>query len=77
MLRSLLAVSALSLVVAAPAAAEIRPLPEIQCGIVSCTYPIEQKIEYVRDSAQTCVDNTAAAIENVVAGTPQPTTCAI
>ena len=70
--------------VAVPAstANAMQELPVINCGIVSCTYPIERKVEFVSETVNAeladvreCVENTIGAIENVLQGTPQPATC--
>ena len=68
--------------VPASTASAMQELPVINCGIVSCTYPIEQKVEFVTDTVeqesadvQECVDNTIGAIRNVLQGTPQPAVC--
>jgi hypothetical protein len=47
--------------------------PVINCGIVSCTYPIERKL----DTVDECVKNTVHAVELVLQGTPQPQECSI
>lgn len=55
-----------------PAAATAAP-PPIQCGIVSCTYPVERKVEAVRD----CLEGAGVAIREVLEGTPQPQECSL
>ena len=52
---------------AAPAAGILEP----NCGIVSCTYLIEQKI----DNVQECVDGAKRAVVYIIQGTPQPQEC--
>ena len=64
----------MSVVVAAPAAtATAAQIPPVNCGIVSCTYPIDKKI----DNVQECIENTKNAIRNFLQGTPQPGTCSL
>ena len=67
---TLSAAAFLALPVAAAPAAEI---PEINCGIVSCTYPVEQRLEGVRE----CVEGAVRAVEYVLQGTPQPQECSL
>jgi hypothetical protein len=52
--------------------------PEINCGIVSCTYQIERKVEEVRGATsgvEECVQNGIGAVRNWLQGTPQPGVC--
>ena len=57
-----------ALTVAAPvASAELRPLPEIQCGFAGCPDPV--------GGVKECVTNGAAALVDTLQGTPQPQTC--
>ena len=60
----------LALPVASAPAADI---PDINCGIVSCTYQIEQRVETVRE----CVDGAVRAVEYALQGTPQPQECSL
>jgi hypothetical protein len=53
------------------AAAPAAEIPEINCGIVSCTYPIERKLDTVKE----CVDGAVRAVEYALQGTPQPQEC--
>ena len=53
------------------AAAPAAEIPEINCGIVSCTYPVEKRVETVKE----CVDGTVRAVEYALQGTPQPQEC--
>ena len=76
-----LAVTA-AVVLPASTAGAMQELPVINCGIVSCTYPIEQKVEFVTDTVdqettdvRECVENTIGAIRNILQGTPQPAYC--
>jgi hypothetical protein len=65
----------LSVAVAAPAQGAVPPP---NCGIVSCTYPIERKLEEINGATQgarDCVDAARGAIANFLQGTPQPGEC--
>ena len=71
-----------AVVIPASSASALQEIPPINCGIVSCTYPIEKKIEFVNDTVnqessdiQECVENTFGAIRNILQGTPQPAVC--
>jgi hypothetical protein len=53
-------------------------VPPINCGIVSCTYPIERAIERATEGTEgvrECVDNGVGAVRNILQGTPQPGVC--
>ena len=66
----------MSVAVAAPAQAS--EIPPINCGIVSCTYPIERKLEQINESTQgvrDCVEGAGRAIAYILQGTPQPQEC--
>lgn len=65
--------AAILAVPAAPAPAAGVPVPEIHCGIVSCTYFIEQEVEGVQE----CVDGAVRAVRYVLQGTPQPQECSL
>jgi hypothetical protein len=65
----LTAAAALSVVPAT--AAPASEIPEINCGIVSCTYPIERQVDRVQD----CVAAAEYAVRGIVNGTPQPGAC--
>ena len=63
-----LIVSLAALAVVAPAAsADVRPLPEIQCGFAGCPDPV--------GGVKECATNGAAALIDALEGTPQPQTC--
>ena len=77
---------AVSAAVAIPAstaqAMEDIPWPPVNCGIVSCTYPVERKLDEVNQTVaqeqadlQECIQNTFGAIRNILQGTPQPAVC--
>ena len=73
-----LAVSAAALLAVPAAPAPAAEIPEINCGIVSCTYQIERKIDEAREQTGPivdCVVGTVHAIENAIAGYPQPYAC--
>ena len=70
---TLSAAAFLALPVAAAPAAEIPDIPDINCGIVSCTYFLEQRVETVRE----CVDGAVRGVEYVLQGTPQPQECSL
>lgn len=66
-----------SVAAAVPAQAAAAP-PVPNCGIVSCTYPIERKLEEINGATQgvrDCVDAARGAIASIVDGTPQPGEC--
>ncbi len=55
-------------------------VPPINCGIVSCTYPVDRLIDRLTEGnpgLEECIDNTLGAVRNVLQGTPQPATCDI
>ena len=57
--------------VAAPAPA--ADVPDVNCGIVSCTYPVEKRVEGLKE----CVDGAVRAVEYALQGTPQPQECSL
>lgn len=60
--------------IAAPAStAQAADVPEISCGIVSCTYQIERKVDTVKE----CVEGAVRAVEYALQGTPQPQECSL
>jgi hypothetical protein len=64
-----------AVVVPAQASASVPPP---NCGIVSCTYPIEKKLDEINESTQgvrDCVEAAKGAIASIVQGTPQPGEC--
>ena len=65
------AVATAALVV--PATAPAQEIPEVNCGIVSCTYVLEQRVEGVEE----CVEGAKRAIRYIVQGTPQPQECSL
>lgn len=72
-----LAVTAFA-VLPATSAPATQEIPPINCGIVSCTYPIDRKIEEINDATagvRECIDNGIGAIQNWLQGTPQPGVC--
>ena len=71
MKKLVLAASAAAMLAVPAAPAPAQEIPDINCGIVSCTEQIERKVEYATD----CVTGTVHAIENAVAGYPQPYAC--
>ena len=67
----------LALPVASAPAADI---PDINCGIVSCTYPVEKKIEAVNETVGNVVDCATGTVEaywQAINGYPQMYYCAI
>jgi acid phosphatase class B len=78
-----LAVSAAAMlaVPAAPASAAAGPeIPEINCGIVSCTYVLEQRVEWVREKVAAvadCATGTVGATIAALNGLPQPYDCSL
>lgn len=82
MRRIVIGASALALAVgtgAAPASAAAGPdIPPVNCGIVSCTYFIEKRIEDANaatEGVRECVENGIGALQNWLQGTPQPGVC--
>ena len=72
MKKVVLGVTAAALFAAVPAtAAPASEIPEINCGIVSCTYPIDRKVDQVED----CVEAIEYGLRNLINGTPQPGAC--
>jgi hypothetical protein len=66
----------MSVAVAMPAQAAAPPPPN--CGIVSCTYPIERKLEEINGATQgarDCVEAAKGSLANFLQGTPQPGEC--
>ena len=68
-----LTLSAAAFLALPAASAPAADIPDVNCGIVSCTYPIEQRVEGVKE----CVDATVRAVEYALQGTPQPQTCSL
>ncbi len=59
---------------AAPAAGipEVPEVPEVNCGIVSCTYPVEKRLDTVKE----CVDGAVVAVGQMLEGiTPEMQDC--
>ena len=78
MRRLVLCLTVTSIVALPAATAPAANVPPINCGIVSCTYPIEKALDEATagsEGLQECVDNTLAAIRGVINGTPQPAYC--
>ncbi len=73
MKKLILAVSAAALLAApaAPAAAAGPDIPEINCGIVSCTYQIEQQIESARETGSGIVESVVDCATGTVRVTLQ------
>lgn len=75
-MRRVLVGMVLAVGVAAPAQA--ADIPDINCGIVSCTYAIEQKLDEVAaatEGTEACVRGGLRAIGQALQGTPQPAEC--
>jgi hypothetical protein len=70
-LALLFSTAALLAVPAAPAPA--ADIPEINCGIVSCTYVIEQRVDGVKE----CVEGAVRGVQYILQGTPQPQECSL
>jgi hypothetical protein len=61
-------------VLAVPAApAPAADIPEINCGIVSCTYQVERKVDGLKE----CAEGAVRAVEYALQGTPQPQECSL
>ena len=78
-LRTAFAVTAVAVAVAVPSSAsasDIKP-PDINCGIVSCTYKYEEMVRDAKDSVDQCVDGAVRAVGYIIQGTPQPQECSI
>jgi hypothetical protein len=82
-LRIAFATAAAVAAVAAPtASAEVKgpDLPEINCGIVSCTYQLERAIDNATaatDGVKECVAGAGRAVGYILQGTPQPQECSL
>ena len=78
-MRRIVLAGVLTVGLAVPATAGATTnIPPINCGIVSCTYPIERAIDEATagtEGIRECVANTVVAIRNVLQGTPQPAVC--
>ena len=79
-----LIVSAAAFLALPVASAPAADIPEINCGIVSCTYPIEKKLEYVNETggglvedAVNCATGTVEAYWRAINGYPQMYYCEI
>ncbi len=68
-----LVMSAAAFLALPAASASAADIPDINCGIVSCTYVLEQRVEGVKE----CVDGTVRAVEYALQGTPQPQECSL
>ncbi len=68
-----LIVSAAAFLALPAAAAPAADIPDVNCGIVSCTYVIEQRVETVKE----CVDGAVRGVEYALQGTPQPQECSL
>lgn len=73
MKRIVLGVATAALLVVPAGSAPAAEIPEINCGIVSCTYPVERQVETIEE----CVEGTKRAIAYVLQGTPQPQECSL
>ena len=72
MKKVVLGVTVAALFATVPAtAAPASEIPEINCGIVSCTYPIDRQV----DRVQECVAAAEYGLRNFLNGTPQPGAC--
>ena len=69
-----LIVSAAAFLALPAAAASAAEIPEINCGIVSCTYPVEKRVETVQE----CVDGAVVAVGQMLQGiTPEMQECSL
>ena len=71
MKKVVLGVTAAALLAIPATAAPASEIPEVNCGIVSCTYPVDQAVE----KAQDCVAAAEYGLRNWLNGTPQPGAC--
>ena len=71
MKKILIGTASAALLLIPATAAPAQDIPEINCGIVSCTYKVEQAVDKVQD----CVDAAEYGLRNTLNGTPQPGTC--
>jgi hypothetical protein len=71
MRKVVLGVTAAAALFAVPATAPAQEIPEINCGIVSCTYPIDRQVDRVEE----CVAAAGYGLRNWLNGTPQPGAC--
>ena len=69
-----LIVSAAAFLALPVASASAADIPDVNCGIVSCTYPVEKRVETVKE----CVDGAVAATQQILQGiTPEMQECSI
>jgi hypothetical protein len=71
MKKVVLGITTAALVALPAAAAPAAEIPEVNCGIVSCTYQVEQAV----NKAEDCVNAAEYGLRNALNGTPQPGTC--
>ena len=72
MKKVVLGAAAAAALFAVPAtAAPAQEIPEINGGLVSCTYPVDRAVE----KAQDCVGAAEYGLRNLINGTPQPGAC--
>ena len=75
-----LTVSAAAFLALPVATAQAADIPEINCGIVSCTYQIEKKVEYTQgvvEDVVNCATGTVEAYWRAINGYPQMYYCPI
>ena len=69
-----LTVSAAAFLALPVASAQAADIPDINCGIVSCTYPVEKRVETVKE----CVDGAVVAVGQIIQGiTPEMQECSL
>jgi hypothetical protein len=71
MKKLILAVSAAAVLAAPAAPAAAADIPDLNCGIVSCTYQIEQQIESARETGSGIVESVVDCATGTVRVTLQ------
>ena len=78
-MRRILLAAVLTAGLAVPATAPaMTNVPPINCGIVSCTYPVDRLIDRATEGTEgirECVNAAVGAVGNILQGTPQPGVC--
>ena len=69
-----LIVSAAAFLALPAASAQAADIPDVNCGIVSCTYQVEKRVE----GAKECVEGAVVAVGQMLQGiTPEMQDCSL